>query len=279
MKHLLLLGLTLILGTTVKAQVETPRPSPMCKIEQMVGLTQVGLEFSRPSVKGRELFVDLESFGSIWRTGANSATTISFDSEVQIEGTKIPAGKYAVYSIPGEKEWAVMLYRDLKLGGNVGAYDESQEEARFTVKAEKLANSVETFFIMIDNITASSAEIALMWGNYYVPLQLEVDTDTRVMNSIEKTMAGPSSGDYYAAASYFYEANKDAAQALEWAQKANATAPRYSQVRLEANLLARLGMYDKAIATAERSSELAKEAGNMRYAEANDKLIAEWKKK
>lgn len=273
-----MLLLVLLSGVSIQAQVETPRPSPQCKVEQYVGLTNVKLEFFRPSVKGRELFVDVESFGSIWRTGANGASTIAFDTDVTIEGKAVSAGKYALYSIPGKKEWTVMLYNDLTLGGNVGGYDEAQEAARFTVDAQMIDHSTETFNILIDHITTNSAVIALMWGNYYVPLKMEVDTDTRVMNSIEKTMAGPAAGDYYAAASYYYEAGKDASQALKWVQKANEGSPRYWTVRLEANLLARLGMYDKAIATAERSSELAREAGNARYAEANDKLIANWKK-
>jgi tetratricopeptide (TPR) repeat protein len=276
MKKVLFLAVALF-GTLLSyAQIETPRPSPMCKVEQKVGLTDVTLEFSRPSVKGRELFVDIEAFGQMWRTGANASSKISFSDDVMIEGKKVPAGTYAIYSIPGKKEWTIMLYKDLTLGGYVANYDESKELIRFTTEAEMLNKSMETFFILIDNIKSNSADIALVWGNYYVPFNMTVDTDTRVMNSIETTMAGPSADDYYAAASYFYETDKDAKQALSWIQKANANAPRYWRVRLEANLLAKLGMYDKAIATAKRSSELAREAGNARYAEGNDKLIEEW---
>lgn len=279
MKKVLLLAVALLGSLFVYGQIETPRPSPMCKVEQKVGLTNVTLEFSRPGVKGRELFVDVESFGSIWRTGANASSKISFSDDVKIEGKDVPAGTYALYSIPGKKEWTIMLYKDLALGGNVANYDQSQELIRFTTEAQMMEESMESFFIMIDGITANSAEIALVWGNYYVPFEMEVDTDTKVMAGIEKTMAGPSADDYYAAASYFYEADKDAKQALEWVQKANASEPRYWRLRLEANLMARLGMYEKAIDMAHKSSEMAREAGNARYAEGNDKLIEEWSKK
>ncbi len=278
MKNLVLLALfSFIFMSYSNAQIETPRPSPMCKLEQMVGLTEVTLEFSRPGVKGRELFVDVESFGNIWRTGANASTKISFSEDVMIEGNEIPAGKYAIYSIPDPKEWTIMLYKDLTLGGYVDNYDQGKEVIRFKAKAQMLNQPMESFMVLVDKIKSDGAEVALVWGKYYVPFQLEVNTDETVMKSIEKVMNGPSADDYYAAASYYFEEGKDIKKALEWAKKANnVKEPRYWRVRLEARLLAATGEYEEAIAKINKSSELAKSAGNDGYAEANKKYIAEW---
>jgi hypothetical protein len=277
MRTLFLTALSLVFAASMAmAQIETPRPSPMCKMEQKVGLTDVTLEFYRPSVKGRELFVDVESFGQIWRTGANASSKISFSGDVMIEGNKVPAGTYAIYSIPGKETWTIMLYKDLTLGGYVGNYDKEQELLRFDVKAQMAANSVETFFIMIDNITYNSAEISLQWGKYRVPFSLEVMTDDQVMKDIEQTLAGPTAGDYYAAASYYYETGKDMSKALEWVQKANAENARYWTLRMEANILHKLGKNTEAKDVLKKSAAMARDAGNEGYAKQNEMMMAEW---
>lgn len=265
-----------LLSGTAFSQVLTPRPSPMCKVEQMVGLTTVSLEFSRPSVKGRELFVDIEAFGQIWRTGANASSKITFSDDVMVEGNKVPAGTYALYSIPGKEEWTIMLYKDLALGGSVSKYDESQELVRFTVENEMADDEVETFFIMVDNITLNSAEVSLQWGNYRVPFTVETMTDDQVMASIDATMAGPSAGDYYAAASYYYESGKDMNKALEWVRMANSENARYWTLRMEAKILHSLGQTAEAKIVMAKSSEMAKEACSDGYAKQNDVMMSEW---
>ncbi len=283
MKKLILFCLPLVgllLTTTVDAQIERPMPSPTAKFEQKVGLTDIVLEFSRPSVKGRELFVDVEKFGRIWRTGANAATTISFSDDVKIEGKEVPAGKYAIYSIPGKTDWTVMLYKDLTLGGRVGDYDESQELARFNVKAKKVQHPQETFFIGIDNIRHDGAVIALQWGSYHVPLTLSVNPDEKVNASIERTLGGPSAGDYYAAASYYHDTGKDLEIALDWINKAtNVDEPRYWHLRKKAQILMDLGKKDDAMKALAMSTDAARKAGNNGYADANEKMKMKWMKK
>ena len=159
---------------TAQAQQDGPPASPLAKIEQQVGFTDIVIEYSRPAKKGRTLFVDVEKFGKIWRTGANASTKVSFSKDVTLEGKSVPAGQYALYSIPGETNWSVMLYSDLSLGGNVGEYDESKEVVRVNVVAEEIPISVENFTIDIGNITADGATLGLVWGNYYVPVKLGV---------------------------------------------------------------------------------------------------------
>ncbi|MEM9920894.1 MAG: DUF2911 domain-containing protein [Bacteroidota bacterium] len=277
MKKLILSLLVVATVFTAQAQINTPSSSPFCKLEQMVGLTNITIEFSRPSVKGRELFVEVEKWGKVWRTGANASTKITFSDDVKLHGKDVPKGTYAIYSIPDPNEWTVMLYKDLSLGGQVSKYDEKQELLRFKVKTMKMPMSAESFNFMFDNLQDNSAEIAFMWGNYYVPFNVEVEVDSRVSKQIEQVMGGPSRGEYYTAARYYYVNDKGMGQALDWIQKANAIDSKFWQLRLEAQILAKMGRYKDAIATAEKSTAIAKEAGNLDYPDMNARSIAEWK--
>ncbi|MEO1518023.1 MAG: DUF2911 domain-containing protein [Bacteroidota bacterium] len=279
MKKLILSLFVVALAYTLQAQINTPSPSPFSKLEQQVGLTDVTIEYSRPSVKGRELFVEVEKWGKVWRTGANASSKITFSDDVKVEGQAVPKGTYAIYSIPDPKEFTIMLYKDLRLGGNVGKYDQNQEQIRFKVNTVTMPVSMETFAFMIDEITTNSAVIAFMWGNYYVPFKMEVEVDSRVTKNIEQVMAGPSRNDFYTAARYYYSNDKDQKQALKWIQQANNIDAKFWQLRLEAQILAKMGRYKDAIATIEKSTTAAKEAGNMDYPDMNARSAAQWKGK
>lgn len=284
MKKLLTISLVtaaLLLVQPAAAQVTYPAPSPLAKIHQVVGTTDVKIEYSRPSKKGRTLFVDVEEFGKIWRTGANASTKISFSDDVQIEGKDVPAGEYALYSIPGETTWSVMLYKDLSLGGNVGDYDATQEQVRVTVNGERLPISVENLTIDIGNITNNSANIAIIWGEYYVPVKMTVDTDSKVMAQIEQSMQNPMgavANNYAQAANYFYQNGKDLKKALEWITKANEINPNaFWNIQTQARIMAKMEDYKGAIAAAKKSLEVAKAAPNdFGYIKSNEDLIKEW---
>jgi hypothetical protein len=270
---LFMIAAVMMVTNSAVAQINTPAPSPGCKIEQVVGLTTVSLDYSRPSVKGRVLFVDVEAFGSIWRTGANQATKITFSDDVKIEGKSVPAGTYALYSIPDPVDWTIMLYKDLTLGGNVAKYNKEEEVARFKVKGYKRSNFVESFTIDIADIKDNGATMSLKWGNWYVPFKLEVSFEDKVMEQIESAMAGTTRGEYYSAAKFYYDNGKDMKKAHEWVKMANQKGERYWQLRLQAQIEAKLGMTAEAKATIGKSSAAAKAAGNAGYAKANDKLL------
>ncbi len=286
MKKLILSTLLLcaFFFTQTNAQIQTPSASPSAKIMQTVGLTDITIEYSRPSKKGRELFVEIEKWGKMWRTGANSSSKIEFSDDVKIEGKEVKKGKYAIYSIPGKETWTVMLYSDLSLGGNTKGYDSSKEVARFNVKTVVHEFDImESFAFMFDNLKDNSAEIGFAWGPYYVPFKVEVEVDKKVTAAIDKTMKGISRNDYYQAALYYSKNNKDLDQALEWAKAANKIAsdegnPRYWQLRLEAQIQAQKGDHKRAIAKIAESTAAAKKAGNDGYAEANEKMAMGWKK-
>ena len=275
---LLFFGVAFFAANILQAQIETPAPSPFAKLEQQVGLTDVTIEYSRPGKKGRELFVDVEKWGKKWRTGANASTKITFSEDVKIEGNDVPKGTYAIYSIPDKENWTVMLYKDLTMGGNFSKYDENQELLRFQVKTVIMDTEMENFSFLIDNIRDDHATIAFMWGKYYIPFKLEVEVESRVMAAIENTMGGPTRNEYYQAARYYYNNEKDLQQALAWVRKANDIEKKYWQLRLEAQLHAKLGDRNRALAKIADSTTEAKAAGNNDYASANDKMAEEWRK-
>lgn len=260
------------------AQINTPAASSHCKAEYTVGLTKVSLDYSRPNVRGRELFVDVEKWGQMWRTGANAATKMTFSDDVTVGGQKVPKGTYAIYSIPGKESFTIMFNSDMTIGGNVSKYNKETEVARFDAPTNMMPEgvSVESFTIDVGDVMKNEATISIMWGPYWIPFKLETEVDSRVMKDIENAMSGPSRGEYYTAARYYYDNDKDMAQALTWIKAANKIDKKYWQMRLQGQIQAKLGMYKEAIASAKESSALATEAGNAGYAERNNVVIAEW---
>ena len=181
-KSILLFGLSiLIIGTLeLKAQINIPQPSPKAKVETTVGLTDVSINYFRPSVKDRQIFGEgddfLQPYGVLWRAGANSGSVLSLNTEAVIAGNKVEAGEYLIFMIPGEEEWEFKLYSDLSLGGNVGNYDESKEVMSVIQKAEELDETVETLTYQISDISADnkSANIHFQWENVSLKIPFEV---------------------------------------------------------------------------------------------------------
>lgn len=276
--YLSLLGLVTILS--LNAQITTPAASPSCKIEQKVGLTEIKIDYSRPSAKGRKIFGSdgVVSFGNFWRTGANNVTKISFSEDVTVEGVALKKGDYGLLTKPGQSSWVVNFYKFD--GTNWSAYIEKTPDVSVTVVPNMSGNFVETFTMDIANIETSKATLVISWEKTMVPVQIGVEVDKVVMASIEKVMAGPSSNDYYNAASYYHDSGRDLEQALEWVRKATKVPnPKFWQVRKESLILADLGRYKEAIEAAKLSKELASAAGNDEYVKMNDVSIAEWMKK
>ena len=273
--------LTLFVGLgfllTTNAQIKTPAPSQFCKIEQNVGLSKVIIEYSRPNVKGRELFVEVEEFGQIWRTGANATTKITFEEDVKLEGKEVKKGTYGLYSIPNKDKFTIMLTTDLTINGNVAKYDEAKEVVRFDVETQAMPIEIETFTIDIGDITDDGALISLMWGPYLASFEMEVDSDSQVMAQIEQAMAGTSKGEYYSAASYYFAKGKDMNKALEYVQKANSMGePKFWQVYKEAEILAELGKYKEALEVSQKSLDLAKAADYKPYIKRNEDFMKKY---
>lgn len=274
---LFVLASTMMVGAAI-AQVKTPAPSPKAEVEQALGLTEIEIEYSRPSMKGRTIFGDLVPYDKLWRTGANAPTVVKFDDDVTIEGNKVEEGKYALFTIPGKDKWTVILNSNTK--NNVYNYDNSTEVAKFDVTPSKMADTKETFTIGFDNLRDNECTMYLAWENTRVSMKISVNTDEAVMASIKKEMAGPSAGSYYQAARYYHENGKDKKEALNWINKANELDPgKYWMMKWKAEIQASNGLTKEAIATAKEAKALAEKAGNQEYVKINEENIAKWSKK
>lgn len=278
MKKTLLIVAMAVMFMVSEAQIQTPAASPAGSVSSTIGLTEVKIDYFRPSLKGRRIFGEKDVMyphGSIWRTGANSGTKISFSDDVKVEGIDVPKGEYLIFTWPDAGEWGVALYKDLSLGGNTNAYDPSKEAAKFKVKTRKLADKVETFTISIDDIAPDnkSGVVTLAWENTAVPIDVTVDYDAKVMKSIEaNTKVNP--GNYFQAAVYYLQNGKDLNKALEWvnlALESNPTA--YWMLHQKAQIQKALGDKKGAAETATASLNSAKKAKNRDYQTMNEDLI------
>ncbi len=273
-----LFAIAFLFASAISAQIRTPAPSPSSSFTQEIGLIEVSAEYSRPGVKGRAIFGDLVPYDKVWRTGANAATKISFSGDVKIEGEELPAGSYAVLTKPGASSWDVHFYT--YEGRSWGSYVEKEPALVVSADVTNLPVSVQNFMIMVDNLTDSSGSLEFIWDKTLVAIDVTTEVDAAVMASIKETLAGPSAGDYYAAGSYLFNSGKDLSTALEYVQKAtHGDSPRYWQLRMESEILGKMGKVDEAIKVANKSKALAMEAGNDDYVKLNEKNIEMWSSK
>ena len=174
MKILYSLFLATTICSTSFAQVKAPAPSPTQKITQDFALSSVELSYSRPGIKNRKIFGELVPFGKVWRTGANQATTIYFGQDVTIGGTKIPAGKYGLLSIPGQTEWTVIITKSTDVT-SPDAYKQDNDVVRVKVKPRQIPSTIETFTITFDNVKPSSMSLSILWDKTMVSVPINTD--------------------------------------------------------------------------------------------------------
>ncbi len=264
--------------------IDIPAPSPTATLKQRVGLTDIEIVYARPGVKGRKIFGGLEAFGSIWRVGANNATTISFSTPVTFGGKDVPAGKYALFAQLGREEWTVILSSANKQWGSY-SYNPKDDVARATVKANSLGDVlVETFLIDINQIRDDSALLNLVWENTVVSVPLQFDVVPKVRAQIEAAMASSAEKKPYIAAAMFYlDHNLDLKKAAQWMDLGIAEQPenfRFPFTYRKARILAAAGDKAGARAAAEASIAGAKQAqGSLKeeYVRLNTELLASLK--
>jgi len=261
------------------SQSLTPAPSPFCKTTQVVGVSEVSVEYSRPGIKNRVIFGDLLPWGKLWRTGANSVTKLTFSSDVTLEGKKIPAGSYSLYTIPNKTEWKIMINKVAEGSPN---YNEKEDIASFTVKPHLSPTVVERFTIDIADMTDSSAVILLKWAQTRVPIKLELDTKSIVAKNIEAFEdAGndDNAGGWNQVANYYFD-KKEYGDALDAVNKSlEIDANPYWVLRLKSRILAEQGDYKEAIVFAKKSLVSAQKAGSENNIKLNEEAIKEWQAK
>ncbi len=278
MKKLIIAVFIASVCLSADAQLKTPAPSPAQTVKQEFGLSTVELSYSRPAVKGRKIFGDLVPYDAVWRTGANAATTLTFGDDVTIGGTKVPAGKYGLLTIPGKKSWTIIISKQTDVT-SPAAYKQDMDLVRLTANVAKVKSAVESFTIDFANITPTSCDLQISWDKSAVRFPITTEIDSKIMANIEKAMKAEKPP-YFQAAMYYMETGKDLNQALEWFNKAVEAQPNAFWVQHQwANCLAKLGKNSEAKAAATKSRELAAAANNNDYVTLNDKLLKELAKK
>jgi hypothetical protein len=272
---MLVLSICIAVFTTAQAQLRTPAPSSTQTIKQEFGVGSIELSYSRPGIKGRKVFGDLVPFGKVWRTGANGATTLTFSDEVTIGGTKIPAGKYGLLSIPDKDKWTLIITKQTDVT-SPAAYKQESDVVRIDVKPMPMSASMESFTMQFANVKPTSIDLMMYWDKTLVNLPIKTDVDNKIMAQIDEAMKTVDSNTpYFPAAMYYMENGKDLNKALGWFDKAAEQNPKAFWVyHQRANLLAKMGKKQDAIASANKSIELAKEAKNDDYVALNEKLLA-----
>ena len=261
------------------SQLKTPSASTASEIEQVVGLTEIEVDYNRPSKRGRVIFGNLVPFGKIWRTGANSGTEISFSTDVSINGENINEGTYSIFSIPNEDSWQIIFYSDTDLWSVPRNWEESKIIFQSNFKSNTNNKAVETFSISFEDITNNNVNLVFSWDDTNVIVPVDVPTKSLVEDQIKSIMGDdPKSSDYYSAAVYYLQENINLDIALKWMNKAIEMIenPRFFQLRQQSLILAANGQYKNAIKVAEKSLELSIQANNGDYVKMNNDSIKEW---
>ncbi len=262
------------------AQLKLPQTSPKAQVTQVVGLTDITIDYHCPSVKGRKIWGDLVPYDSVWRTGANEATVISFSDDVTIEGQKLAAGKYAFFTIPGKSEWTLIFNKKKDLWGAYG-YDKNDDVLRVKVKPLTNANN-ESMEFWFSDITFNSCTINLMWEKLHVPFKVTTETDAKAMKSIQDSLnANPTKTSMYRqAAGYTITSGLHLEQGLEWINKAIGQKEEFRSYWTKAQVLAKLGRYNDALTAANKTADLGKDDKDYKDYKSNvEKAIAEYKTK
>ena len=278
MKKILFVLMT-VLGLSATAQVKMPAASPTQTLIQDFGLGKIEITYSRPGIKGRTVFGNgslLAPYGIVWRTGANGATKVTFSDAVTIGGKTLAAGDYALFTIPGEKEWTIIFNTNSKSWGSFD-YKEAEDVVRLKVAPEMTSNFTETFLISVGNITPESATINLKWGKVLVNIPIQTDIKTTIRKQIEASIAGANvtSNTYSAAANFYYDLDKDYAKALANVNKAiEGNAKAYWLFLLKAKAQKELGDKKGANESATVCIKLAEEGKNADYVRSGNELIS-----
>jgi DUF2911 family protein len=273
--YLLAVGMTF--ATHIYAQnLKIPQPSTLQTIEQDFGLGQITVTYSRPNVKGRKIFGETEPYGHVWRTGANAATKIKLTDTIMMEKHQVLPGEYALFTIPGPKEWTVILNQTSKQWGAYN-YDSTKDVLRFKVKPERLDKKLETLTIQFANAFVEHCELQLLWENTLVSLHLDTDVDARVMANIDELMKTEKKP-YYFASIYYYNHDKDMNKALSWINEADKNTPNAYNIKYwKAKIQLKMGDKAAAIASADDGLKLAMAEPNAEYIRLNKEVLAQAK--
>lgn len=261
------------------AEVELPRPSPYAKVSQDVGLTTITVDYSSPGVKGRKIWGALVPFDKMWRTGANRATKITFSKDVTFADQAVPAGTYALFTIPAKSgEWTVILNKNPEQPGTASDYKQELDLVRVKVHAKPAPQRERLAFIFSD-FTDDKTSLDLEWEKLRVSVPIKVHTAEQALANINKETDNAWQI-YSSGARYMLETKKDYDAGLKLIDQSLALKEGWFNIWIKAQLLAAKGDIKAAYPLAQRAYELGQKAGPGFFQEAEvKKALADWQKK
>lgn len=254
---------------------ELPELSPRASASQQVGIVTVEVDWSSPGKRDRAVWGDLVPYGQLWRTGANAATTLSLEHDARVGGQPVPAGTYALLTIPGEDEWTVILNKNARLGGTQG-YDQALDQARFTVKPEQGPDRERLTFVFSDT-DANATRLDLEWAGLRVGVPIEVDTPKLVAESVASYRQGVGRGLADAARERAQSGDLDAALAL--VDASIALGPTWFNTFIKADILNQQGKHRDAYKLAQQAHDMGQKAGGYFLKARVEEALGTWKKR
>ena len=215
-------ALALSLSWSASAQ-ELPQPSPTSTVDQRIGLTDFSITYSRPATRGRAIFGDLVPYNEVWRTGANACVKFNPSTDFTLNGDAVPAGEYALFTIPGEQEWTIILSSQTNLWGNTG-YTQESDVLRTTVPATT-GDFDESFTMSFKSLNTSGGELVLEWADTEVSINLGVDSEGESGKNVEKALSDAKRA--YRNAANYYSGQGDHEKALATIETALQLDPEY----------------------------------------------------
>ncbi len=262
-------------GSALAQQLDLPRPSPNAKVSQVVGLTDVAVEYSSPGVKGRKIWGGVVPLDQVWRTGANAATKVTFGKDVTVGDKKVPAGSYSLFTIPGNDSWTVILNKNAT--ASTRDYKQDQDAARITVKPEAMASSRERLAFLFSNTTESATSLDIEWEKLRVSIPIKADTDTQVVAAL-KGLDENAWRPWNSAARYLMEEKKDLDGAMKHVERSLSLHEDWLNVWTKAQILAAKGKKKEALALAEKANTLGQKAEYFFFSDEVKKALTDWKK-
>ncbi|HZV68322.1 MAG TPA: DUF2911 domain-containing protein [Saprospiraceae bacterium] len=262
MKKSFFLYLCILLSavTTLPAQeIVLPRVSPKASVSYTIGLTNVEVHYGAPAVKERVIWGVLVPYNKVWRAGANEATTISFSTDVNIEGQNLKAGKYALFFIPGETEWTVIFNKKTDQWGAY-EYNEADDILRFTVQPKMNEGMQERLTYTINDMKTDMGYVKLAWEKMRLYMRFKTDVMEQslanIMNALEAAPEEKKWEVYAKGAQFMLDADGNIDQALEWIKKSTDRASHSWNWYIRAKIEAKKGDYTSAVASGTKSAEL-----------------------
>ncbi len=284
-------ALALFAGVPASAQqIRLPQPSPYARVELNVGITKVALEYHRPAVKGRKLFGELVPWGEVWRLGANDATVLELANDATVAGKPLPAGKYALFAVPGKEKWTLIVNREWQQWGHYFRKP-SEDVLSFDVKPEA-GPFTEWMTFSLNPTSASSARVDWAWDSLRFSFPVEVDVQAIVWKQLDAAMATASAaaasgsprpddyGIWMQAARYARETGERKDKAMGWVEKSISIRESFWNWELKARLLDDAGKTADAVPAMEKAIEIAKKGGPPKeYVEGLERDLSAWKAK